>query len=140
MKMTRFEKSFVNRKKKSERNIEKVESDLELLDLKSIQNVLELGCGIGYVSSYLAETYNFNVYGTDYDLEQIHIAEKIQPKVISGGTARPSGPEQEGIRPRGFPRSVARGGNGFWLHVLFADRIRASYLAEARAHPRRERR
>jgi SAM-dependent methyltransferase len=81
MKMTRIEKGFVNRKKKSERNIDKLEVDLKLLDLATIKTVLELGCGIGYVSSYMAETYNFNVYGSDYDPEQIQIAGNIQPKL-----------------------------------------------------------
>ena len=81
MKMTRIEKRFVNRKKKSERNIKKLESDLKLIDLAKIKTVLELGCGIGFVSSYLAETYNFKVFGTDYDLEQIQTAKNIQPKL-----------------------------------------------------------
>ena len=81
MKMTHIEKRFVNRKKKSERNIKKLESDLKLIDLAKIKTVLELGCGIGFVSSYLAEAYNFSVYGTDYDLEQIQIAKNIQPKL-----------------------------------------------------------
>ena len=80
MKMTRFEKRFVNRKKKSQKNIEILESSLKIIDLAKIKTVLELGCGIGFVSSYLAETYKFKVYGTDYDLEQIQIANNIQPK------------------------------------------------------------
>ncbi len=80
MKMTRFEKYFVNRKKKSQRNIEILESQLKVIDLLNIRTVLEVGCGIGFVSSYLAENYNFDVCGTDYDREQIQIAEKIQPK------------------------------------------------------------
>lgn len=81
MKMTRFEKRFVNRKKKSERNIKKIESDFELIDLTKVKTVLELGCGVGYVSSYLAENYNFEVYGTDFDPEQIQAAKNIQPKI-----------------------------------------------------------
>ena len=81
MKMTRIEKHFVNRRKKSERNIIKLESNLKLLDLTKIKTVLELGCGIGFVSSYLVETYNFKVYGTDYDPEQIQIAKNIQPNL-----------------------------------------------------------
>ena len=81
MKMTRFEKRFVNRKKKSKRNIETIESDLKLIDLTKINTVLELGCGIGFVSSYLADVYHFKVYGTDYDPEQIQIAENMQPKI-----------------------------------------------------------
>jgi len=81
MKMTCIEKRFVNRKKKSERNIEKLESDFKLIDLTKIKTVLELGCGIGFVSSYLAETYQFKVYGTDFDSEQIQTAKSIQPKI-----------------------------------------------------------
>jgi ubiquinone/menaquinone biosynthesis C-methylase UbiE len=81
MKMTRIEKQFVNRKKKSERNIKKFELALKYIDMKKIKTVLELGCGIGFVSHYLAETYNLKVYGTDYDSEQIQIANKLQPKI-----------------------------------------------------------
>ena len=81
MKMTSLEKRFVNRKKKSEQNIKKLELALEYIDLKKIKTVLELGCGIGFVSRYLAEMYNVTVYGTDYDQEQIQIAKKLQPKI-----------------------------------------------------------
>ena len=80
MKMTRIEKRFVNRQKKAEGNIKKLEPYLQTIDLTKIKTVLELGCGIGFVSTYLAETYNFVVYGTDYDSEQVHIAEYIQPE------------------------------------------------------------
>jgi ubiquinone/menaquinone biosynthesis C-methylase UbiE len=81
MKMTRLEKVFVNRKRKSEGNIKKLESDFKFLDVSKIQKVLELGCGIGFVSSYLAKTYHFKVYGTDYDPEQIQIARQVQPEL-----------------------------------------------------------
>jgi ubiquinone/menaquinone biosynthesis C-methylase UbiE len=81
MKMTRIEKRFVNLKKKSERNIKKLVLAFEHIDLKKIKIVLELGCGIGFVSHYLAETYNWNVYGTDYDDEQIQIANKLHPNI-----------------------------------------------------------
>ena len=81
MKMTRFEKRFVNRKNKSERNIKKLELAFEHIAIEKIKIVLELGCGIGFVSQYLAETYNWRVYGTDYDEEQIQIAAKLQPKI-----------------------------------------------------------
>ena len=80
MKMTHIEKRFVNRRKKSERNIKKLELALEQIDLAKIKTVLELGCGIGFVSYYLAKTYNFNVCGTDYDVDQIQIANKLHPK------------------------------------------------------------
>ena len=78
--MTRLEKRFVNRKKKSEGNIKRIIKALNQIKTEKIKTVLEIGCGIGFVSSYLAETYNFNVYGTDYDREQIQLAHKFQPR------------------------------------------------------------
>ena len=81
MKMTRIEKRFVNRKKKSEKNIEKIKSDFKLIDLTKINTILELGCGVGFVSAYLAENYPFNVYSTDFDSEQIETAKNIQPEI-----------------------------------------------------------
>jgi len=78
--MTKIEKRFVNRKKKAEGNIKKIQSAFLQIEIGKINTVLELGCGIGFVSSYLAETYNYNVYGTDYDAEQIQLANKLHPK------------------------------------------------------------
>ena len=76
MAMTRLEKRFVNRDRKAERNIEKVNQCLEELDSHKIHQVLELGCGTGAVSAYLASNYQMKVYGTDIDPEQIEIAKK----------------------------------------------------------------
>jgi ubiquinone/menaquinone biosynthesis C-methylase UbiE len=76
MAMTRFEKQFVNRDSKAERNIEKVNQCLEKLDIHNIHQVLELGCGTGAVSAYLTNNYLMKVYGTDFDPEQIEIAKK----------------------------------------------------------------
>jgi len=80
MKMTEIEKRFVNRKKKAQGNIKKLETAFKQIDMGNIKTVLELGCGIGFVSAYLAETYTYNVYGTDYDAEQIQLAHKLQQK------------------------------------------------------------
>ena len=79
--MTNFEKRFVNRKKKSNGNIKKIQSAFQKIEIQKINTVLELGCGIGFVSTYLAESYNFVIYGTDYDFDQIQIAIKLQPKL-----------------------------------------------------------
>ena len=79
--MTRIEKRFVNRKKKSENNIQKLERAFKQIDRSKIKTILELGCGIGFVSYYLAATYNFKVYGTDYDTEQIQIAQQLHPRM-----------------------------------------------------------
>lgn len=81
MKMTRIEKCFVNRKKKSETNIKKLLLALEDIEIEKIKTVLEIGCGMGFVSSYLAGTYGFNVFGVDYDTEQIKLAKIIQSEI-----------------------------------------------------------
>ena len=83
MKMTRIEKRFVNRKKKSEGNIHNLEIAFKYIETEKIKTVLELGCGIGFVSTYLAETYNHTVYGTDYDSGQIQLANQLQPKNVN---------------------------------------------------------
>jgi len=80
MKMTRLEKWFVNRSKKADRNITRVRQRLQELPAEAIQDVLELGCGIGSVAAYLAANYQMKVCGTDYDAEQIQIARNMQPQ------------------------------------------------------------
>jgi len=80
MKITKFEKRFVNRKKKADGNIKKVRQRLEHIEIEKINNVLELGCGVGFVSNFLSETYSMNIYGTDFDLDQIELARKIHPE------------------------------------------------------------
>ena len=77
MAMTKLEKQFVNQERKAKRNIKKVNQCLEQIDLQKIHQVLELGCGTGAVSAYLANNYQMNVYGTDFDPEQIEIAKKL---------------------------------------------------------------
>ncbi len=77
MTMTGIEKRFVNRQRKAQRNIRKVQDRLRELDFERIRDVLELGCGIGAVSAFLAEHYAMNVTGTDYDPQQIEIARSL---------------------------------------------------------------
>ncbi len=80
MKMTRFEKRFVNRKRKAKRKIDKLRPLLEEIDIKNFTDALELGCGIGLVSAFLADNYSCNIHGTDFDPAQIEIAAKINPE------------------------------------------------------------
>jgi ubiquinone/menaquinone biosynthesis C-methylase UbiE len=82
MEMNRLEKWLVNRNKKTERNIARVQQRLAELPSKAIEDVLELGCGIGGVAAFLSEHYNMNVCGTDYDPEQIQIARKRHPENV----------------------------------------------------------
>ncbi|MFC2054716.1 class I SAM-dependent methyltransferase [Chloroflexota bacterium] len=78
--MTGIEKRFVNRERKAKNNIEKVKQRLDKLDVDNIHAVLELGCGTGAVSAFLAYTYSMNVYGSDFDPEQIKIARRMNPE------------------------------------------------------------
>lgn len=80
MEMTRLEKWLVNRDKKAKQNIARVRQGLSELPSDAIEDVLELGCGIGTVAAFLAQTYNMNVCGTDYDQDQIQIARKRHPE------------------------------------------------------------
>jgi ubiquinone/menaquinone biosynthesis C-methylase UbiE len=80
MEMTQFEKWFVNRNKKAQRNIARVRQRLAELPSDQIENVLELGCGIGAVAAFLAKTYHMKIWGTDFDHKQIQIAREIHPE------------------------------------------------------------
>lgn len=77
MKMTSFEKRFVNRERKAEGNIKILIKQMQILDLPIALNILEIGCGIGSVSAYLAENYSAKVWGTDFDSYEIEIARKL---------------------------------------------------------------
>jgi ubiquinone/menaquinone biosynthesis C-methylase UbiE len=77
MKMTKLEKRFVNRRKKAQNNIKKVEDALKQINAERIKDVLEIGCGIGLVAAYLANERGFTVYGTDFDSEEIQLAKKF---------------------------------------------------------------
>jgi len=80
MKMTRLEKCFVNRERKAQRNMAKVRERLEELKGRTITDALEIGCGIGTVAAHLADSYPMNVWGTDFDPEQVEIARKFHPE------------------------------------------------------------
>jgi ubiquinone/menaquinone biosynthesis C-methylase UbiE len=74
MEMTGFEKYFVNREAKVRRNVGAVRQRLSKLEVDHIHDALEIGCGIGGVSAFLAEEYGMNVFGTDYDPKQVAAA------------------------------------------------------------------
>lgn len=76
MEMTQFEKRFVNRESKGKKNAERVARALETVDKDGIQDVLEIGCGIGTVSATLHEKYGWHVIGSDFDGKQIDLARK----------------------------------------------------------------
>lgn len=74
MVMSDFQKRFVNREKRGHRNLELTRGFLDRQPPGAIQDVLELGCGIGTVSARLADEYGFKVAGTDVDPDQIERA------------------------------------------------------------------
>lgn len=71
MKMSKLEKRFVNSIKQAEKNIEIAKRLFKQTNLNNVSNVLEVGCGIGLLASYLAKEYKWNVTGVDLDSEQI---------------------------------------------------------------------
>ena len=77
MKMTRLEKFFVNRRTKGRYNSELLRERLDQIDRGPVHDVLELGCGLGYVSAFLAKEYKLSVVGTDVDPEQIDKARNL---------------------------------------------------------------
>jgi len=74
MKMSKIEKKFINSKRHAKKNLEVIEELFRIIDLSSINNVLEIGCGVGVVSEHLNNNYKMNVIGTDVDPKQIKIA------------------------------------------------------------------
>ena len=74
MKMTKLEKRFVNMPRHAARAVNIIERLLPFAEVEEKQNCLEVGCGAGAVSKYMAEKYNLNVTGTDVDPEQIQLA------------------------------------------------------------------
>jgi ubiquinone/menaquinone biosynthesis C-methylase UbiE len=77
MKMTQFEKLFVNREGKGKRNIATLNERLRQIDIYNISDVLEIGCGTGSVAAFLADRYGMNVVGTDFDPEEVNIARSL---------------------------------------------------------------
>lgn len=80
MEMTQLEKRLVNRESHSQKNIEIAGRFFSAMELEGVGSVLEVGCGIGMVSAYLAERYGMKVNGTDYDPEQVALAKQKFPE------------------------------------------------------------
>ena len=77
MKIGKLEKVWVNSKWQSQKNIKIAEPLFDQVNIDNVQRVLEVGCGNGVLSSYLAEKHGWNVTGIDIDPDQIKIAKKI---------------------------------------------------------------
>ena len=76
MKMVKIEKWFMNRPQHAKQAINRAEKLLHFVNVKGKQNFLEVGCGNGAVSKYVAKKYLLNVTGVDIDPEQIKLAQE----------------------------------------------------------------
>jgi len=74
MKMTRFEKFFVNSAGRSRRVAEYAERMLRLVGFAAGQSYLDFGCGNGSAAIHLASKLGLKVTGIDVDPEQIGAA------------------------------------------------------------------
>lgn len=77
MKIGKLEKVWVNSKWQSQKNIKIAEPLFDQVNIDNVQRVLEVGCGNGVLSSYLAKKHGWNVTGIDIDPDQIKNAKKI---------------------------------------------------------------
>jgi len=76
MKVSRLEKWFMNRPQHADRTIVRADRLIRFVDFNNQTNFLEVGCGSGAVSNYVAKRYSLEVVGTDIDLEQIRLAQQ----------------------------------------------------------------
>jgi ubiquinone/menaquinone biosynthesis C-methylase UbiE len=81
MKVSRLEKWFMNRPQHADRTIVRADRLLRFVDLNNQTNFLEVGCGSGAVSNYVAKKYSLEVVGTDIDLEQLRLAQQNAGKL-----------------------------------------------------------
>ena len=76
MKMTTFEKQFVNSPSHSQQVGNHAEKLLKLVDFRAGQKYLDMGCGNGAAPIHLAQRYHLDVTGVDVDPDQIQLAEE----------------------------------------------------------------
>ena len=76
MKMLGIEKFLLNRLQSKKGATDLTENLLDFVELNGKQDFLEVGCGNGVVTKYLAEEYGGEVTGIDIDPQQIELARK----------------------------------------------------------------
>jgi ubiquinone/menaquinone biosynthesis C-methylase UbiE len=74
LKLGRIEKWFMNRPRHAAQTINRTEKLLHFVRMDGKQDFLEIGCGSGAVSNYIARKYSLNVTVTDIDQDQIRLA------------------------------------------------------------------
>ena len=76
MKLGKIEKRFMSSRRHGKRVTERAKKLLRFTSLEGKQDFLEVGCGSGAVSKYIAQNHGSNVTGVDLDPELIELAKK----------------------------------------------------------------
>ena len=76
MRLTKVEKVLVNSTKKGTQVIKTAERLFGAADLSHVKTVLEVGCGVGMLTSHLAKEHKWHVTGIDLDPAQIGSAKR----------------------------------------------------------------
>ena len=66
----------MKRPQHAEHVINRAQKLLSFANVSEKQNLLEVGCGNGAVSNYIAKKYRLNVTGTDVDPEMVQLAQE----------------------------------------------------------------
>ena len=77
MKMSKLEKKFVNSQRHAERMMRVVNPLIARIDLQTVTDVLEIGCGAGALAAHLSQRHGMHVTGTDVDPDQIEAAKEF---------------------------------------------------------------
>jgi len=75
MKMTRFEKTFVNSRSHSDRVAAAIALRIARIEPRRGERCLDVGCGNGAAAVHLADRFGLDVTGVDIDPDQIRLAE-----------------------------------------------------------------
>ncbi len=76
MKMTRLGNALLNRGAGGPRTIERLRERLAQINTRGLRDALDLGCGMGTVAAFLAETFGMSVCGADADPDQVELARR----------------------------------------------------------------
>lgn len=74
MKMSKIEKLFVNSKRRQRSRAAQAKRLLSALPLENVRDYLEVGCGAGAVTRFVASELGLQATGIDIDPEQIAVA------------------------------------------------------------------
>jgi len=76
MKLTRIEKRVMTSPQHTKQAVNRAKKLLHFASLEGKENFLEVGCGSGAVSKYVASNYDANITAIDLDPELIELAQK----------------------------------------------------------------